>query len=267
MLDVFNSRSYREFIKSAIKANNTTRGYQARLADAAGCQKTYLSQVLHSNIHLTMDHAAGLCRFWQFSEEQTSYFLDLVQIERSSSPHLTSFLKARLETIRRSAADLSTRYKTEAPIDDASIMRYYSAWYWGAIHVLLSIPNQWSDSKIAAHLRLPLQQVSETLVGLAAMHLVEKKPDGWVTTKNSLHLPRGSPLTALNHFNWRNLALSRLLESPNEGLHYTAIQALSVEDAKRMQERIMACIDETRAIVAPSPEEKMVAFTCDFFSV
>jgi len=67
MANVFNHLDYKDFLKIQIEENHEAYGYKSRLAKAANCQKSFLSQVLNSHIHLTPEHAVGLCQFWKFS--------------------------------------------------------------------------------------------------------------------------------------------------------------------------------------------------------
>ncbi len=266
-MNVFDADDYKDFLRAAIAGQKGTRGYQARLAEAAGCQKTYLSQVLHTEVQLTPDHAAGLCAFWGFDADETAYFLDLVGVARAGTKALRDVLSARLARTRAASENLARRFKKPALVSESDQLRYYSAWYWSAIHVLCGIPAGWTEKSIAARLKLPVDLVQEVLAAMTEMRLVAKLRTGWTATQRDLHLPGDSALTTINHFNWRQRAMARLQEREAGGLHYTAVHSVSRADAKKMREVIRACVAETRAIVGPSQEEEMVAFTCDFFVV
>ena len=49
---IFTYRNYKEFIEAQIMDHAEVRGYQGRMAEAMGCPRSYLSQVLHSKAHL-----------------------------------------------------------------------------------------------------------------------------------------------------------------------------------------------------------------------
>lgn len=267
---VYDAKDYKHYLRQTIAANKATRGYQARLAEAAGCQKTYLSQVIHTAVHLTPDHGIGLCNFWRLGPDETSFFLDLVHLERSATKELRSYLSARLDRARAGAATLTRELKKPALEGEGARLAYYGAWYLSAIHVLVSIPDEaggWTAVRIATRLRLPEPLVKDSLTRLEEMGMVARSGSGWTSVQRDIHLPGESALTALNHFNWRHRALTRLQEGGSNGLHYTAVHTLSRDDITRVRDCIRQCIMDTRAIVAPSPEEELVAFTCDFFIV
>src|SRR5258707_1252594 len=53
----FDYKDYRLFLKALCRQPEAKRGFQAALAKAAGCQSSYLSQVLQGNVHVTKDSA------------------------------------------------------------------------------------------------------------------------------------------------------------------------------------------------------------------
>ena len=83
---VFESLDYKRYMRQQIAAHGDVYGYKSRLAAAAGCQKSYLSQVLNGAHDLTLEHAAGLAAFWQLPRLDGEYFMELVNWARASSP-------------------------------------------------------------------------------------------------------------------------------------------------------------------------------------
>jgi len=65
LTSLFSSENYKAYLKSVLDGPGKERGYQSRLAEAAGCQRSYLSQVVHSTPHLTPEHAMGMAQFWK----------------------------------------------------------------------------------------------------------------------------------------------------------------------------------------------------------
>src|SRR5688572_15900730 len=140
-MDVYQYKSYKDYLTQKIAENQHLRGYRRALAKAAACQPSFLSQALNSHVHLTLDHGAGLCAYWQFDEARTDYFLDLMAWERAASPALRRRLEARLRD-RRDAAQQVRRRAPAAPAVTAGLKEavYYSSWHYAAIHTLTAIP-------------------------------------------------------------------------------------------------------------------------------
>lgn len=93
---MFEAKSYIDVIRLSLKANESTRGFQSRLSEAAGCTTSYFSRVLCGRYHLNLEQAFSLCQFWKLGEMETAYFLLLVLRARSASPGLKSQIESYL---------------------------------------------------------------------------------------------------------------------------------------------------------------------------
>lgn len=266
-MTLFDFEDYRSVIKWQIKTNVSVRGYQTLLAKAAGCQRAFLSQALNSHVHLTPDHAAGLSKFCQFDELETDYFLELVSLERASSPSLKQVIERRIRVLRKQRLNLAERFRTNEPLPENVQALYYSSWHMAAIHVMLSIPEFSDINKISQRLHLPAPLVQSTIKTLEELKIVKKTGKGWIISNKHLYLPKTSPFTSANHINWRQRAIENIQSQDTEAIHYSVVSALSIADIEKFRELILKCIEDTRKIVEPSPEEEVICFTCDFFKV
>jgi uncharacterized protein (TIGR02147 family) len=265
-MKVFQIKEYRDYIRRRIQENRAVRGYQGKLADAAGCQKSFLSQVLNSHVQLTPDHAAGLCRFWALTEDESDYFIGLVNLERAHSPHLKAALTRQLATLRQKQEDFARRFDHAQALSGGEELVYYSSWHYSAIHIALGLPGCRTPRALSERLRLPLPQVLASLAALEGLGIVRKGTgDQWTVARNDLHLAKRSALTAVHHSNWRHKAITRLHERDEWDLNYTGVHSLSARDAERIKDLLREAIADARKIVGPSPEEELVALTCDFF--
>jgi uncharacterized protein (TIGR02147 family) len=265
-MSLFGFDSYKGFIRSKIKENSEVYGYQSRLAEAAKCQRSFLSQVLSKEVHLTVEQAMGLCEFWKFGNDEQEYFLLLVQSERAGTESLKRFFERKLEGLLAKQKNLTDRFKETAQSEKDNEI-YYGSWHFAAIHGLVSIPSFQTVESISARLALPLKEVEATLSQLLRMGLVEKKGSRFRVGKTSLHLPKGSRFTPIFQAQWRNRAIMNSLEQNSDSLHYTSIVTISKKDLKRFEDMALRFLDETRALIAPSEDEEMVCFLMDLFKV
>jgi hypothetical protein len=269
--NVFAATDYKAFVRAKVARHEGERGYKGDLAKAAGCHRSFLSQALHGEVQLTPDHAAGMCRFWRLGADETDYFLCLVHRARASSPELRSFLDGRMTELKRRQTDVASRLPEHRAVDADQAALYYAAWHWSAVHMLLTIPAYRTAPAIASRLRLPLATVQATLAGLERMGLARATGRAvgkvWTCTEASLHLPRESPFLPSSHNVWRQKLITHLQEGNLEGLHYTGVHTMSVDDARRVRELALDCIGKARAVIAPSPEEELVCFFCDVFTL
>jgi uncharacterized protein (TIGR02147 family) len=264
---VFEHNDYKDVLNFQIAENRERRGYRSELSEAAGCQLSYLSQVLHSHVHLTPDHAAGLADFWGLDSDERDYFMELVNIARAGSQKLKAILLKRLAEIRERHENLAKRYKKKNAVSPEDQAVYYSSWHLSAIHILLTIPEFRTAPQIAKRVGLPLPMVLESLEQLAKIGLAIKKESIWHPGHSDIHLAKDSVLTAMNHSNWRSRALLDAYKRDSGGIHYTAVHSLGRTDFEKLKDMVLRFIDQTRAVVRPSAEEELACMTLDWFVV
>jgi uncharacterized protein (TIGR02147 family) len=265
-LSVFENLDYLGFLRAQIKANKTIHGYKAKLADAANCQRSYLSQVLIEKAHLTPDQAINLCRFWNLNIAESSYFLNLVHLARAATRTLKEFYSKELQKIRKEQGQLSKRYLfKEIEPNEQSI--YYSNWIYGAVHMLVTIPTYQDVESISEKLNISTKVITGVLEELEKLNLVSRDKKRWVATEKQIHVSSNSRFNSLNHQNWRNYAVRNSSSDPENGIHYTAVYSLSLYNFKRLQTLLLEFIDMTRDMANQSPEEEVVNFNCDLFKL
>lgn len=266
-MTIFEFDDYKDFLRYKIEENRGSRAYQSRLAEAIGCQKSFLSQVINSHVNFTPDHAIATCDFWGLATEESAYFVDLVLLARSGSRKLTAFLVARMKNARVKRADPSEKFLWPTLNGEREAETYYSAWYWAAIHIIVSIDQFESALAIATRLSLPVGIVESALAWLIKQKLIEKSPKGWRVTKKMVYLPNTSPMTEANHLGWRQRASANIQAQDRSALHYSAVFAVSLSDFDELKELTVEHIARLNKIVGPSSSEELVSFTCDLFKV
>lgn len=266
-MDVFKFTDYKKFLAAKIEENASQRGYRSQLAEAAHCQKSFFSQVTHSHVHLTPDHAFGLCEFWAFDPMESEYFLAMVDLARAGSSRFRSSLETRMRKMRETRNDVTKRVEADEIRDRQAETLYHSAWYWNALHMIVAIPHFQTTHAISQRLGLEPARVVECLQQLEKMHLLKQKAGRWQITNKSIHLDRSSPMRESHHTQWRQRAMLDIQKRTENSVHYNAVFAISVEDAKRLHDLITQTIMRSREIIAPSAEEDLYCMSTDFFRV
>lgn len=264
---VFDFTDYKSYLKARIEESRGFRGYQSQLAKAAGCQRSFLSQVLNGPMDLSREHAAELTRFFGFTSTEAEYFVGLVDYARAGSKQLKEMTRERLAKLRETAQNLSARVKVTEIADAELRSLYYSSWYWSAIHVMVAVPRFQTPQAIADRLGLPLDLVKTALVRLEEAGLVERTGNHWRIGKRDIHLHEGSALTEVNHTNWRQRALINAQLRPKDALHYTSVFTMSRDDAAKLRDLFLNTIVQAREAIGPSPSEELYCYTSDFFRV
>ena len=268
-MNLFSYSDYKKFLKDKISENRALFGYKTKLAKAANCQKSFLSVVLSSHTHLTIEHAFGLSSFFQFNRAERDFFIHLLQFARAGTIELKKYYSEKMQNQKLEHENFGKRFPHENIVSegkDAGI--YYSNWTFAAIHILLTIPEYQTDSAIAKKLLIPLSQVRSVLRELADLGLAKKGSGvSWQATKMNIHIAKDSYLNQINHSNWRRKAEENIAQKTSDSVHYTGIYSLSRADLELLRDLIFDLVERSRKIAIASPEEELVCFACDFFRV
>jgi uncharacterized protein (TIGR02147 family) len=264
-MDVFKYKDYRQLLKDRIHLEG--RGAHGRMAEAARCQSSYLSQVLSGSSQLTTEQAFAIASTWGLDEDGIEYVTGLVQFDRSATQEYKLHWQNKLKSIARRKEQLSERITTNRTLTGEEQAKYYATWFYPAIHTLASIPKFRTVAAIATRLNLPRDTIARAANDLAAMGLVSFQGEAIVTIEHNIHA-RSSGLMVSHHNVWRNIANQRLQDRPpGSNYHYTALYGLSETDVSRLKDLIADFIRETRDVVAPSKEETVVCLAVDLFEV
>lgn len=258
---------YVEVIKTQINRNSMVRGYQGRLAQAAQCQTSYLSRVLRDQAQLSPEQAIRLAEFWGFTEDETEYFLELVNLGRTNFPPLVRRIKARLAKLQAAHTNLSSRINESKIIEDERSGLYYSSWHYMAIHILVGISSFQTVEAIATRLNVPASIVRDSLTYLSDLGLVTTNGRKWLIKPTHLHLPSTSAFTSINHSNWRQRATLDSQIRSSDGLHYTVIQSHSEKDFQKIRTIWLEAIEKARQVMKPSANEELTCICLDYFRV
>lgn len=265
LASIFAYSDYRAYLTNFLKTQEAGWGVLTRLAKAAECHRPYLSKVVAGEAHLTASQLFGLAKYWQFSEAETEYLLRLLEIEKATQAKFKKYLRDKNEELKRKEEKLAKLVDRPALSPDSKDALYFSFWAWCAVHVLTSIPQFQTVKAISERLHLPPAQVEWMLATLAGWGSVKEEKGRWKFAANEHHISRESPLSVFHHSNWRQLAMLNAQKQLPESVHFTVVQSVSREDFEKIRGLVLEAIRNVAKIAGPSAEEKMYAFSCDFF--
>ncbi|MEY4631259.1 MAG: hypothetical protein RIQ81_1379 [Pseudomonadota bacterium] len=265
---MYDKDKYRDVIAHQMKTAGSPRGYKGMLATAAQCQSSHISQVLHGSIHLTIEQAHGIARFWNFDEEATDFFISLVQRERSTNAEFSRYLTEKIQRLRAKKRKLSDSIDSKKVVLDANQSRYYASWLYPSIHMLATIPEFQSVKAISRKLSIDERTVEKTVADMEAMGLLKRDGSDLTAVLQNIHVDSDSPANISYHNIWRNIANQRMQLSPSgKNVHFTTLYSMSAADAQKLKAMVLEFIHSTREVVLPSPEETVMCFGCDLFEL
>jgi uncharacterized protein (TIGR02147 family) len=264
--NVFHHTDYKEYLNTVFSPSGEGRGQRSLLAKAIGVHSAFVSQVLKQKVHFSLEHALRISHFLQHTEHESRYFLLMIEYGRAGSKDLRAFYKKQMEEIQEKRMQITERLQVKQTLTQADQLIYYSAWYYGAIHILLSIPSFQSKEKLTQYLRMDAKKISECLEFLCACGLAQEKEGRYTIGTTRLHLPANSPLISKHHTNWRMRAIQALENaSSQESLHYSSAITLSRNDVLKIRKVLLSAVEQTENIYKPSKEEVAFVFNVDFF--
>lgn len=269
MTDIFAFKDYKAYLNEKLDSlDDGGRGSRARLSRSVGCQTAYTAQVLRGNAHFSLEQAEAINDFLGHTDDQGHYLLLLLQIARAGTPKLKMRFQKQMDSIREGRAQLKNRLEVEAGLEELYQMRYYSSWYYGAIHALVSIPGFQAPEKISNRLQIGLKKTQEALEFLLEAQLLEKDKSGHLKIgKGRIHLGAESPMVSKHHSNWRLQAIRATEKPDEENLHYSSVISISMKDQAIIRELLIEFLKTVKPIIRESKEENLCCLNFDFFKV
>jgi len=264
---VFESKDYKRYLLAVLGAGRKRSGLRAKLAEHLGCQTAHVSQVLNGHTHFSNEQAFRINSFLGHDREEAHFFFLLVNKDRAGTEDLREYYQNQLTDILRRRSIIKNRVETNREVPPELQSRYYSAWYYLAIHIALSVPELQTKDALAQYFHLPLYVVADTLEFLVSTGLAEFRDGHYLVGPPHTHLGHDSENINKHHLNWRLQAMDALTRVTPQDLHYSVVFSLSREDAEKIKERIIGVIKDNLKDVAPSKEEVVYCTAFDFFEL
>ena len=265
-LSIFEFSSYKDFLK-AFSGPNKRSGVKSRMAEAAECNTTYVSAVLNGQAHFSPEQTLKIAGAFGLSKRERDFLLLLLSRERAGTLELKKFYDEKISAALAEQLDLKNRLKSFKELSESDRVRYYSAWYYSAVEIALSIPGLRTKKSLSERFGLPPQKITEILDFLLQIGLIQQKGEEYFLSEEHIHLPKNSESIARHHSNWRQQAM-RAFDHADENLantHYSAVTAVSREDALKIKDALLETIKNTLNTLSHSTEQEIFVFNLDWF--
>lgn len=270
MKHLFSFKSYKAYLAHVEEERNRfSRGFRSRLAKAIGCNNAFVSQVLNTHANFSLEQGLSICQFLELSDDEERYFLFLIDHDRAGTAALKEHFRRLLDEISVKYLNIKDRVKHEhVSLSGEAEARYYSQWYYAAIHMLVGLPEFRKKQEIASALRLSEGIVERVITFLLSNQLLVEKDGRFLPGPSYLHLQRDSPNIPKHHTNWRMQAVQSLEFDDHEDVHYSTISTFSREDAEHLRAKFVDEIQSyVKTVSASKKEETMYCFNLDFFKM
>jgi uncharacterized protein (TIGR02147 family) len=262
---IFDYLDYKEYLNKM--ADSQPRGFKKKIAELSGCQTAYVSHVLNGHAHFSWEQAEAISTGIGHSEDEKEYFLLVLNYSNAGTPSLKKFIKARLDRIREVRLSIKERVKVKETLSREDQAKYYSAWYYAAVHVLLTIPRFQNKDLISTYLKISPKLTTEVLDFLMSVGLAVKSGNKFVAGSAKIHLEKSSPLISKHHTNWRMLAIRSFENEVDDDLHFSSVFTLTEKDASQIRDILLKSIEHSVSIIKDAKEDVAMAMTLDFFKI
>jgi len=266
--DIFEAKDYKTYLNGRIKLMpKGGRGIRSAIAKTIGCQVGFITHVLTGHAHFSLEQAEKINSILGHTKEESHFFLLLVQYTRAGTMALKNYYLEQMEQAIERRLSLKNRLgiKTKLNIEDQNT--YYSAWYYAAIHMAVSLPRFQTREALSKYFHLPLEKVSAILEFLTSVGLVVKNGERFNIGEVRIHLGNDSPLIAKHHSNWRMQAIQALDKEKTNDLHFSLIMGISEEDALKIRALLVKNIEQINQILKDSKETGIHCLALDFFGL
>lgn len=262
---IWNFTDYRPYLVEKLGSEGSRTGLRKKLAEAIGVHTTFVSQVLKEKGDFSLEQGESINGFLSHTYDEGEYFLLLLMKDRAGTRELKKRFQDKIEAQRKERLNIKKRLEVQTEISAAERERFYSNPYYGAIHVLIPIPEFRRVEKIAEALKLSREQVQDMVDFMIKIGLLSEKNGELASGSQHMHLGNDSSTILKHHSNWRLHALQNLRFVQPENIHYSACLSLSREDAFKIKELLLAELKNHMKIVEKSPEEVAYVYNFDFY--
>ncbi len=266
--NIFDYKNYKSYLLELINSKpRRGRGVRSELAVSIGCPVSHISQVLKGSSHFSAEQAHGLNESLGHSQEESEFFLLLIQFARAGTSNLRRFSENQINRVLERRLILKDRLEVKNSLNKEDQAVFYSSWHYQAIHIMLTVERLQTKEALSKCLNLSVKKVSEILDFLISIGLVIQEKGRFRVGTTRIHLGNDSPMISKHHINWRIRAIHSLdSESRDEDLHYSSVISTSEEDFLKIKTMHVKHIEAIKDIIRDSkPEEEVLCFSLDFF--
>ena len=287
-INVFNYLEYKTFISDFVKKQKESHFVKsqivsyASLAKDLGVKKSFMSQVISGELHLSSDQAYLLTGPLELKGKQSEYFLLMVEFARTKLENRKRHLKIELENLRKkfgkSRAQIDSEF-LDSESSDRLMTTYLSDPFHSIVHVFLTVEKyRKSVVEITSTLKISSQRLANILNTLSKLKLIkiEGSPSAVSIKKNMvritdvksrIHTPDMTDLNSAHQMLMRSVSLERLQSlEPDEKEGFHVVFSCDPQSFEKIKSLWQAYTKSVSDIVKDAGSERIYQLNFDLFS-
>lgn len=267
LIEIFECRDYKQYLLAKVGGPHQKKGVKSAMARALGCQPTYITHVLKGHANLSLEQAELLNGFFAHTKEEGQFFLLMILRDRAGTHTLKANFQEQIDQLLSNRMNLTKRLGQRNILSEEQRAVFYSAWYFLAAQIGLTIPEWQTPEVLAKKLSLAPARLAEVLQFLWEVGLVKKEGAQFVPTETQIRLGKDSHHIMKHHTNWRVKAIESLEFEDSLDLHYSSVVSLSASDVLRLKNLLLDQLKDNLKIIGSSKEECLYGFNIDFYNL
>ncbi len=264
---IFEFENYREYLEFRLDADGARSGLRKKMAEFIPVHTTYVSQVLKGRAEFSLEQAELINEFLEHSEDECEFFTLLLLRDRSHHSKLKRRFDIKIKTMRDERLKIKNRLSQTQEISQKDRERFYSNSLYAAIHVLSSLEEFQTIESLASGIKLSRKKIREMVDFLIRINILTEVGGRLKPNNSHVHLNSDSELILKHHINWRQHTINNLQFLNTEDLHYSACMTLSVADAAKIKESMLANLKANVDIISKSKDETAFVMSFDFYKL
>lgn len=264
-MQLYQCLTYRQYLLDKMGKAGSRTGLRKRLAEAIPVHGTFVSQVLKGKADFSPEQAESINLFFQHDDEESEFFFTLLMKDRAGTERLKSRLERKLQILREAKFNIQKRLDVSKEISNEDRERYYSSWIYGAVYILVAIPQFQNIEALSSALKISRIQTKEIVDFLLKTGVILEQEGSLIPGSKHIHIGNESELILKHHSNWRFHALSSLQLLNKDNLHFSSCLSLSMNDVLRVKESMLGNLKHNVEIISASKEEVAYVMNLDFY--
>jgi uncharacterized protein (TIGR02147 family) len=266
--NVFDFNTYRPYLQMKLGGIKTRDGSKSKFSESVNMKLSYLSQVLQEKVHISLEQAERGNNFFKHSDDESHYFLLMVQKDRSGTHQLKKYFEDQMRAVlgKRKIVRERIQMLNELKQEDRTI--YYSSWIYAAVHIAVTIPEFQKRDSLSLLLGVPHKRLDKVLEFLIESGLILENKGSYIPAVKQIHLTPDTFELTKHHVAWRQRAIDSIeRRGLDESFHYSGVVSLSEGDVLKVKETLINALKNAISIIKDSPEQKLCCMNLDFFEV
>lgn len=270
-MSIYSYFTYQEAIEQKLRERRSGTGprlTQRQLAEAAGIQPSFFTNVLKRRFDFNPDQLYAIGAALDFSSAERRFLLLLLEYQRSTHKARREELKKEIEGIRKEHQKTERHISIDSvDLSPNAMAEYYLDPFVQLVHVHLNLATYSSDTeKLRVALGLSRQHLQQIIATLVRIGYVKSENGRLKVIASDKHLPKEDPLCGPHQALMRLKSIDQLQRiSADERYSVSATLTGSPETRTQLQEAFLKFLKDAEAIVKSAESRHVYQMNFDLF--